>query len=272
MDTMTTNSPQEIDTKLAAIYEPAAEIIGKLEHARANLKTMWVRNSPANVAMFNARINELTEALDALDAAAAPFEAIYAETRWTRFFLVPGGHLHRSRRCSSFRWNTVTAWFPEYSGKSEKEIVDLAGEAACTICYPSAPVHRLSMLPVHVAAREAAAIEKAEKDAKKAKAKGQAITVGGTTYKTQRAAENAIGWEVDCAIGSRYLKAVNDNHRAQLNNTAADHTRAALAIAHALFQQIPGYDADAILAKKFAAKLKTYKGIEHYEIPADATF
>lgn len=86
---MADNLPRAIDTKLAAIYAPAAEIMRKLEHARANLTAMHVRKDPARVADFNSRINELTEALDALDAAAAPYEAIYAETRWTRFFWFP---------------------------------------------------------------------------------------------------------------------------------------------------------------------------------------
>lgn len=269
---MADNLPRAIDTKLAAIYAPAAEIMRKLEHARANLTAMHVRKDPARVADFNSRINELTEALDALDAAAAPYEAIYAETRWTRFFLVPDGHLHRSRRCSSLRWKTLTVWLPEYSGKNETEIVELAGEAACTICYPSAPVNRLSMLPVHVAARHTAAVESAEKAAKKAKTTAQTITVGNTTYKTTRAAENEIGLRVDYMIGSRYMVAVDASHRAQLDNNAAEDEAAARAIAEALAAQIEGYDAAAILTKKFAAKLKTYKNIEHYNIPTNATF
>ena len=269
---MTENQPQEIDTKLAAIYAPINELIGKIEIAQSKLKLAYVARSPERKAELEGIVIEARAAIAVLHETAEPLEAIYRAAQWSRFFLVDAGHLHRSRACSSLRWNTRIGWLPQYSGKSEVEIVELAGEACCTICYPSAPVNRPSMLPVHVAERTAAAAEAAEKASKRKATAAAAITVGKTTFKTQRAAENEIGWKVDCMIGSRYLAASNASHRAQLDGNAAEDEAAARAIADALAAQIEGYDAAAILAKKFAAKIKTYKGYGHYEIPADAAF
>lgn len=269
---MADNQPHEIDTKLAAIYRPIGDLVTKIENARAQLKLSYVARSPERKAELESIVTQARAAIAILDETAEPLEAIFRAAPWSRFFLVDGGHLHRSRACSSLRWNTRIGWLPEYSGKSEAEIVELAGEACCTICYPSAPVNRPSMLPVHIAERTAAAAEAAEKASKRKATAAAAITVGKTTYKTQRAAENEIGWKVDCMIGSRYLTAADANHRARLDNNAAEDEAAARTIADALAAQIEGYDAAAILAKKFAAKLKTYRGYGHYEIPADAAF
>lgn len=269
---MAESQPHEIDTKLAAIYAPINELISKIEIAQSKLKLAYVARSPERKAQLEATVTEARAAIAVLHDTAEPLETIYRAELWSRFFLVDAGHLHRSRSCSSLRWNTRIGWLPEYSGKSEAEIVELAGEACCTICYPSAPVNRPSMLPIHVKERAVAAAEAAAKADKRKATAAAAITVGKATYKTQRAAENAIGWEVDCMIGARYLAASNASHRAQLDDNAAGHERTAVSIAHALFVQIQGYDPDAILAKKFAAKLKTYRGYDHYEIPADATF
>lgn len=269
---MAETQPREIDTKLAAIYAPISDLVTKIEIAQSKLQLAYVARNPERKVELEGIVAEARAAIAALDEKAEPLEAIFRTELWSRFFLVDGGHLHRSRSCSSLRWNTRIGWLPEFSGKSEAEIVDLAGEACCTICYPSAPVNRPSMLPVHVADRAATATAAAAKETKRKASAASAITVGRTTYKSTRAAENAIGWEVDCMIGSRYLVAADANHRAQLDNNAADHETAAVTIAHALFVQIEGYDPDAILAKKFNAKLRTYKGYDHYEIPADAAF
>lgn len=64
---------------------------------------------------------------------------------WTRAWLVTDGHVHRSRNCSTCNNGeqpTRFCWLPEMSGKKEEEIVEAAGDRACTVCYPSAPVAR----------------------------------------------------------------------------------------------------------------------------------
>lgn len=253
------NSPRDIDTQLAAIYAPTAGHIATIETAQKKAKLAYVAKNPERKAELEVTIKAARAALAELDKRAEPLEALYRANPWTRFFLVPGGHLHSSRRCSSLRWNTILYWLPEYSGKTEADIVALAGEKACTICYPSAPVDRPSMLPVHVAEREAAAAERAEKAAKSRAAAAAAITVGGTTYKTQRAAENEISWQLDTMIGRRYMDAQNDEHRAQLDELAAGNEAEARAIAAALAAQLEGYDAEAVLTRKFTTKAKQYR-------------
>jgi hypothetical protein len=61
---------------------------------------------------------------------------------WTRAFIVRGndGHIHKDMHCRTCRITTQYGWLPEYSGKDEAEIVADAGDRACTVCYPSAPV------------------------------------------------------------------------------------------------------------------------------------
>jgi hypothetical protein len=266
-----TSTPREIDTKLSKIYEPLAGANHSIHHAETLLERAHIKRNPTRRAELEKTISDAKAAITALDKKAEPLEAVYRANPWTRFFLVPGGHLHSTRRCSSFRWNTAVYWLPEYSGKTEAEIVALAGERACTICYPTAPVDRPSMLPAHVAEREARAKEAAEKKAARAAAAANTITVGKTTYKTQRAAENEISHEIDSMISRRYQNAQDTEHRTHLDNLAAEDETAARAISAALAEQVDGYDAEAVLAKKFATKVKEYRRYG-WAIPADASF
>lgn len=71
------------------------------------------------------------------------YEAEYHRRgRWTRAFLVHNGngHVHKSRSCSTLRPTTSLLWVTSYSGKNESEVIEDAGESACTVCYPNAPV------------------------------------------------------------------------------------------------------------------------------------
>lgn len=98
--------------------------------------------------------------------------------RWTRAYLVDNadGHLHKNTSCSTCRSTTRFHWITEVSGLTEREIVERAGEKACTVCYSSAPVSVLKRSsqfegPNMRAVREAAekrAAEKATRDAEKA--------------------------------------------------------------------------------------------------------
>lgn len=105
---------------------------------------------------------------------------------WSRAYLVTDGHVHSSMHCSSCNrgeFPTRFSWMIDYSGKSMAEIVEAAGERACTICYPDAPVARRDKgenvaVPKSVMltseeidraeAREAEAKRRAEKKAKAA--------------------------------------------------------------------------------------------------------
>jgi 8-oxo-dGTP pyrophosphatase MutT (NUDIX family)/GNAT superfamily N-acetyltransferase len=58
---------------------------------------------------------------------------------WSRFFLVPDGHIHSSTACHSCRPTTPFSWLPNLSGKSEGEAVEQHGPHLCTHCFKSAP-------------------------------------------------------------------------------------------------------------------------------------
>lgn len=119
-----------------------------------------------------------TERTNDLRMSAQPLDEEWERRgRWTRAFLVvnANGHVHRSQYCSTCFPTTRYHWVTEFSGKNETEIVEAAGERACTVCYPSAPAEVLNrptrmFTPDEVAkqqAREERAAKKAAADALK---------------------------------------------------------------------------------------------------------
>lgn len=65
------------------------------------------------------------------------------EKGWSRFYVVPGGHIHSSMRCSTCNKNgkrTQFEWATDLSGQSDEEAVKAHGAVLCTVCYPDAPV------------------------------------------------------------------------------------------------------------------------------------
>ena len=149
------------------------------------------------------QIAEYTARIDATQAEMDPIEAEFERRGgWTRAFLVmnSNGHVHASRRCSTCFPTTQYGWFTEYSGHDEAEIVGLAGDMACTVCYPSAPVAdprfpRPSRLatPEQKKARDERDAAKAAREAKRLATgiwnpDGTELLAGGVV-KTERTAE-----------------------------------------------------------------------------------
>jgi hypothetical protein len=63
--------------------------------------------------------------------------------RWSRFFVVPGGHIHESMNCSTCNKEgkpTRFGWLPKLSGLTEKDAVEAHGTILCSVCFPTAPV------------------------------------------------------------------------------------------------------------------------------------
>ncbi|AYR01107.1 hypothetical protein SEA_LEMOND_42 [Mycobacterium phage LeMond] len=125
---------------------------------------------------------------------------------WERAYLVNnvGGHVHRTTGCSTCYITTEFGWLTDESGKSEAEIVEAAGELACTVCYPTAPVEVLSrpgtIRRADQVERDARRAEKAVKDAEKAAAAVTDPTTGRVLYKTERAARNRVLAEASDAL------------------------------------------------------------------------
>ena len=140
-------------------------------------RTYW-EGQLAKTAVLIAQAKEDIAARNETLIAARKVEAVcttefYRRGGWTRFWIVvnSNGHIHSSRSCTTCFPTTQFAWLPELSGSNDAEVVELAGESACTICFPNAPVdsrNRPSKIeePARKAAREERERKAAEKLAK----------------------------------------------------------------------------------------------------------
>jgi hypothetical protein len=176
-ETATAQSPAEIDGQLAALYaeiNSLALAIEKAEQAKRPVPA-GARNELASLV---ARTIPLTD----------EFERVGG---WTRYYLVEGGHLHRNASAwdCSRTMNTSQYWMTELSGQTEAEVIELAGDRVCTVCYPAAPVAVLGRPSKLLTKSEAEKAEAADArrraaDDKAAKAAAAAITdVDGSPLK-----------------------------------------------------------------------------------------
>lgn len=80
-------------------------------------------------------------AIAGLEADAAPYEAEFERRGgWTRYLVVPAGHLHY-RGCHTLTpGRTMVGQVAEASGLDQAEVVGNYGATACTHCFPDAPV------------------------------------------------------------------------------------------------------------------------------------
>lgn len=96
----------------------------------------------------------------AVDAAEAAYDAAEAQYEgWSRFFLVPAGHIHRSMSCSTCnngRNATTFSWLTDLSGLVEADAVAAHGAWLCTTCFPTAPVEYTNADELAKAAKKAA--------------------------------------------------------------------------------------------------------------------
>lgn len=139
----------------------------------------------------------LAEANADIREAVDELTMTYRAVRWARFYYVPAGHVHRTH-CSTLRPTTVRYGLPEYSGASDAEIIEAAGDKACTVCFADAPVNpNRSTIRYAVEEREARAAEAAERASKREKAAAAHIidSRGKVAYKTLRGLTNAISSE-----------------------------------------------------------------------------
>jgi len=212
-------TPVEIDTILADLdYERYAAMIRKIglwqaaDKARNYVHYDWrTRTSrPRPDLERAAELEALAQEQEAIESAKSDEMVPYQEEfsrrgGWTRAFLVVTsgtGHVHSSQRCHTCYPTTQFHWVTKLSGHDEAEIVEAAGERACTICYPSAPAYVLNRpTALFTKDEEAKQAARAEREAKKAAKDAQAIidpVTGKVLFKTERGATNEIAWELDC--------------------------------------------------------------------------
>lgn len=153
------------------------------------------------------------KALDLRDTINA-LERVHYAYGWTRGYIVPGGHVHSSRQCQTLFHDTVIYPVPVCSALNQDEIIALAADRACTICYPKAPVVKKGTCTLVAPGEDAKAQRKAEREAKAAEKEAKKVTVVfGTkfdrrgakvpdieTYGTVRSARidamDAYGWAI----------------------------------------------------------------------------
>ena len=161
-------APAEVDTEIARLLAERAKLAVRAEGLERTNRN-YAKHAGTYYQSYISKNNEELERLKAEDSALAaelaPYEAEFAARPWTRAFVVPDGHVHSSMQCSTCYPTTRFAWLPDYSGSDEATIVEDAGERACTVCYPSAPVDVLSR-PTKIFSDE----EKADMEAKAARA------------------------------------------------------------------------------------------------------
>jgi hypothetical protein len=143
----------------------AAELAGHRLSGALHQVASYSHNVPPYLAAEIAQ-REIKAALaaDALEA----HEATY--TGWSRFWLVQavGGHIHRTRACSTCFATTKFALLTSLSGMTEAEAVAEHGAILCTVCFPTAPVEWTGgEAKAVIAAREEREAAKAERAAKK---------------------------------------------------------------------------------------------------------
>jgi hypothetical protein len=185
---ITTATPAEIDTEIARLSGELAQAEATIDSRRDAIKRM---SNSAMRDLYGDKIAAAEQAIAAAQIAAAtaraallPLDAEFdGRGGWTRYYLVDAnnGHVHPSTSCSTCFITTAYYWLTTESGKTAEEVVELAGERACTVCFPWAPVDALKRPSSYQTSSEReraearqARQEKAE--AKAAKAKAAAIT------------------------------------------------------------------------------------------------
>lgn len=175
-----TATPAQIDTDWARISAEISKAAADINHLVSTIE----RYSDSGSSYYINRIPELREKLAAAEAAEraasaklAPHRAEWAARGgWTRYFLVDNanGHVHPSTSCSTCFPTTQYAWLTEQSGLTAAELVELAGEKACTVCFPWAPVDVLSRsTKLEAPERKAARLEREKAAAARAARKAK---------------------------------------------------------------------------------------------------
>lgn len=126
-------------------------------NARSRWDTVWEKpvddliaqfpNPDARLVGFIAELNAARDGVAAAKAEIGRLQTVWLENgQWNRAYLVTNanGHVHSTTACSTCFVTTQFVWLTEFSGADEAEIVDAAGETACTVCYPSAPAEVLN--------------------------------------------------------------------------------------------------------------------------------
>lgn len=245
---ITTATPAEIDAQIASLNAAIAKHRSNIERAKRTIeierKTYYGSINQRRIDQAEALIETARTAIDGLFTQRAPFFAEYVRRDgWTRYFLVDSdtgnGHVHydnSSYRCSRTS-STRHYWLTSESGKSAAEVIELAGEGVCTVCFPDAPVEARSrprgyFTPTELDRQAKAAARETKRAAKAAKLitnpDGSVLRYGDPQERIETvvSAQRAL---VDVAfLATWYRSGLLDNR------DLADMERIATALAHKL--------------------------------------
>lgn len=115
-------SPIDVDTRIVALWE-----------SRSRKATLIARAQPGTDCAA------IAGELDAVDVELRELNAVHDAQGWSRFWLVPGGHIHSSG-CSTCSPTTRLVLVAELSGTNLETAVNTLGPLLCTVCFPDAPV------------------------------------------------------------------------------------------------------------------------------------
>lgn len=157
--------------------------------------------------------------LDAMRAEQTELHLVWFEFKWSRFYFVTNtnGHIHKDTACSTCYDTTDYQWLTHLSDQTEAEAVADWGKVLCSVCYPSAPTEWTDGEPLaKVAAREEAAVRKAERDAKKLEKAllpdGSMTTLHGAPEMTDRGEYIRKVQITTLAQAKTWLREVSDGH------------------------------------------------------------
>ncbi len=140
---MYTVNPVEVDTALAKAWEQKSRVfyeIQNLTEQNERFRKSKYSYYADSIVRNEKKIAELSPQFDKLINEIAELEKKYEG--WSRAFLVRNGngHIHSTMNCGTCYPTTQFLWLTEYSGADEDKIVKDAGEMACSVCFPNAPV------------------------------------------------------------------------------------------------------------------------------------
>lgn len=170
------STPIEIDTELAELYtkiQNASRYIPEFQKIVAQWETTKVRYSGTKE-YYEGKLATMHAEVAALELLTLPGQAEFSKRRWSRFFICE--HVHSSQHCHTLRPTSRIGWLPQLSGYNQTETVDALGEAACTVCFPDAPVNKPNTLELDPAKAERKAAAAARKEELAAKRAAAAIT------------------------------------------------------------------------------------------------
>ncbi len=215
--TATQTLPQMIDGEILELHYQLGSLMSQEQLQNRRQVQLDERNHDGSLdAAWQTAFDTYISTLDAIGEAQrriSVLEDVFFTYGWSRAFIVSGGHVHSSTNCHTCFTITVFYGVPQCSGMNEDEIVELAGERACTVCYPTAPVDVLKrksqLFTRDEAEKQRLSDERAAKrNAKEAakvtvflplECKGGATRTFGTVRSAEIEAVDAYGWAISSA-------------------------------------------------------------------------